>query len=441
MRRVSIQTVLLVGVVSLAVGWSIARQVQDSISEHEDRERIVFWHFWGGADRKIVQEIVRRFNQSQPNYRVEEIAVPGQNLDMKFFMSLQGGDAPDLLNQDDQVIAQWANAGVLMPIRELCPDETTYRELEEWLYPPAKQIGTYDNELYAICNALDIRVLFYRESAIAPFEPPQTIQQLDRIAKRPLATNETIPYLPDNRRLWAWGIAFGGDFYDEQSGMVTPDDPKIVEALEWMTSYSRELGLEKIRAFRSTNREAGAGSMLRDGRYGLMMDGQWRVAELDRVVEESEGEFQYGVAPLPYPPNGRANAGWVNGNFFVVPQGCQKKRGVWEFIKFWSGFGGHEAEAAMTASSGGWIPASSLVTAQPHFQDYLRRHPRFRLFVELAESESQVPTPAIPVQAYYYERVNQAADEALTLQKSPREALREAARDVQSQLDKVRNER
>ncbi|WP_166827903.1 extracellular solute-binding protein [Thalassoroseus pseudoceratinae] len=416
-------------------------QFSESAVTRSERERIVFWHFWGGTERTIVQDIVRRFNDSQDLYWVDEIAVPGQNLDMKFFMSLQGGDAPDLLNQDDQVIAQWANAGVLMPIRELCPDEQTYHRLEHWLYPPARQIGTYDNNLYAICNALDIRLLFYRESAIEPFSPPKTISQLDQIAKRPATRERSIAYLPDNRRLWAWGIAFGGDFYDEEQQLVTPDHPKVIEALEWMTSYTDHLGLDQIRAFRSTNREAGAGSMLRDGRYSLMMDGQWRVAELDRVREESSGNFQYGVTPLPYPSGGRPNAGWVNGNFFVVPKDCQKKRGVWEFIKFWSGFDGHEADAALTASSGGWIPASPSVTAHPHFQKYLDQHPRFRLFVELAESEYQVPTPAIPVQAYYYERVNQAADEALTLQKTPAQALQDAARDVQLQLDKVQNER
>ncbi len=437
MDRSRTQRFLLAGAIGLAVCWSIVMQFRASEPTHPDRERIVFWHFWGGAERNTVRQIVRRFNNSQDAYWVEEIAVPGQNLDMKFFMSLQGGDAPDLLNQDDQIIAQWADAGVLLPIQDLCPDKPTYQRLEAWLYPPAKQIGIYNDRLYAICNALDIRVLFYRESAIDPFEPPKTISELDRIAKRPSSSSHSITYLPDNRRLWAWGIVFGGDFYDEEEGQVTPDHPKIVEALEWMTSYTNTLGLSQIRAFRSTNREAGAGSMLRDGRYGIMMDGQWRVAELDDVASDPGSEFRYGVVPLPHPTGGRANAGWVNGNFFVVPKGCRNKKGVWEFIKFWSGFDGHEADAAMTASMGGWIPASPTVTAQPQFQKYLETHPRFRLFVELAESENQIPTPAIPVQAYYYERVNQAADEALTLQKEPREALQEAARDVQAQLDKV----
>jgi len=181
--------------------------------------------------------------------------------------------------------------------------------------------------------------------------------------------------------------------------------------------------------------------MLLDGRYGLMMDGQWRVAELDEAGEAARrrghAPINYGVVPLPHPPGGRENAGWVNGNFFIVPEGAKNPEGAWEFMKFWSGFGGHEAEAAVSTASGGWVPASRHVVAQPAFQEYLAEHPNFRLFVELSNSLHQVPTPTIPVQAYFYERVNRAAEEALSLSRSPQDALDEATRDVQNRLDAV----
>ena len=438
---------LILAVLGVAVClWAAAVVLLgDNKAVSTDREQVVFWHFWGGEQRQAVQEIVRRFNASQSQYQVIEVSVPGQNLDMKFFMSLVGGDAPDLLNQDDQVVAQWANRGVLTPIRELVQDEDEYNRLLDWLNPSARKIGTYDDELYALCNAIDIRALFYRKDALGGHSPPATIAELDRIAQRPDTDDSRMLYLPDDRRLWAWGVVFGGDFYDENTGQITADHPRIVEALEWMVSYPRLHGVEAIRAFRSTNREAGAGSMLLEGRYGLMMDGQWRVAEMDEAREQSlasgRSSIDYGVVPLPAPSGGRAQAGWVNGNFFVVPKGCHNPRGAWEFMKFWSGFGGYEAEAAISATSGGWIPASSQVVEQPEFQAYLKRHPQFRLFVDLANSPNQQPTPMIPVQAYYFERLNRAVEEAMSLSKSPKQALQEATRDVQTRLDAARSRR
>lgn len=437
MRTKSIIALLLAfGAVAWATPYVLT---SDGSGVPPGREPVVFWHFWGGAERGAVQDVVRRFNESQDRYWVEEVPVPGQNLDMKFFMALAGGDFPDVLNQDEQIVAQWSDRGILRPIRELTTNEDEYRALIDWLSPPAKSIGTYRSELYALCNAIDIRALLYRTDALDGAPPPNTIAELDAIAKRDLGDPSRILFLPDDRRLWAWGVVFGGEFFDPATGQVTPNHPRIVEALEWMVSYTEFHGLQKIRAFRSTNREAGAGSMLIDGRYGMMMDGQWRVAEMDEynATERAAGKptIDYGVIPLPAPNGGRERAGWVNGNFFVVPKGSKNPRGAWEFMKFWSGFGGHEAEAAVTATSGGWIPASRHVVAQPAFQRYLELHPNFRVFVELAESPNQFPTPPVPAQAYYFERVNHAAEEALSLAKSPQQALDEAARDVQSRLE------
>ncbi|WP_339910402.1 hypothetical protein, partial [Symmachiella dynata] len=76
------------------LSWAVGMRSTES-DIPPDRERVVFWHFWGGKYRHVVQDVVQRFNDSQTEFWVEEIAVPGQNLDMKFFMALAGGDFPD----------------------------------------------------------------------------------------------------------------------------------------------------------------------------------------------------------------------------------------------------------------------------------------------------------------------------------------------------------
>ena len=44
-----------------------------------DAEEVVFWHFWGGEDRRVVDEVVDRFNASQSRYHVRAIAMPGNS--------------------------------------------------------------------------------------------------------------------------------------------------------------------------------------------------------------------------------------------------------------------------------------------------------------------------------------------------------------------------
>ena len=69
------------------------------------RSEVVFWHFWGGKDRPVVETIVERFNAAQDEFFVRPVAMPGNNLDLKFFLSVPSGKPPDVLNQHNPIVA------------------------------------------------------------------------------------------------------------------------------------------------------------------------------------------------------------------------------------------------------------------------------------------------------------------------------------------------
>lgn len=407
---------------------------------------IVFWHFWGGRDRPVVEGIVERFNASQNSYRVRPIAMPGSNLDLKFFLSVAGGDPPDLLNQDDPIVADWASRGVLTPLDELATQQEI-TSLNDWLYPAARKLGSYDQRLFALVNGLDIRALYYNRTWLeeAGLPPPQSLAELDHIARELTPSSKLnstlshVGYLPDPRRLWAWAVVFGGRFYDPEGQtideQVTLDSPENLAALKWMASYSQRLGADRVTSFRTGDQSLTGASfpLLADRRYAMMMDGQWRVRDLAEASTTPNSD-QYGVVQLPPPDGGRTNAGWVNGNFFIVPRGAKQPQGAWAFMKFWTGLGGNEAEAARVAAEGGWIPASPKVVEQPAYQALLREQTLMRTFVDLAASKQQVPTPPLPIAAFYYREVIAAAQDVMYRGADPEERLATAAKRVRRQL-------
>lgn len=417
------------------------------------REEVVFWHFWGGRDRPIVDSIVERFNDSQDNYVVRAIALPGSNLDLKFFLSVAGGDPPDLMNHDDPVVADWAERGVLAPLDDIA-SASELAELREWLFPAARQLGTYHDRFYALCNGLDIRALYCNKTLLDEHDlpVPKTIDDLDRIAETIAPASEEagrkrMGYLPDPRRLWAWGIVFGGSFADlnaeEPSQRITADSPEIVAALEWMAGYSRRYGTSEVAAFRS-GEQALTGStfpLLADRRYAVVMDGQWRVRDLAEASEAARRDGktidEFVVTPLPAPAGGRTDAGRVNGNFFVIPQHARQKRGAWEFAKFWIGFQRQSAEAAAACAAGGWIPVSQEIIEQPAYQRALANRPLLAEFVRLAASPAQVPVPAVPASSVYYQQVVRAAQAVMYRGVDPRQALDEAADYTRARLREV----
>ena len=450
----SIATGLLVLLITAMIYASFTSRSGTPIPE--DREEVVFWHFWGGADRKIVEEVVRRFNTSQQQYFVRAIAMPGNNLDVKLFLSVTGGDPPDLINQDDPIVADWASRGALTPLSELA-SEQEMTQLPTWLFPAARRLGSYNGQLYALCNGLDIRALYYNASLIEkklgvdqlPDQLPN-LQRLDEIAQLCTETNEQgkptrLGYLPDPRRLWAWGVVFGGQFYDPQQNQVTVDSAPIIAALEWMTSYRKRYGPDTVSAFRQGDQSLpGKIFPLLAKRYAIVMDGQWRCRDIAAAQSEERATgnpiTRYGVWPLPKPAGSTAGAdGWVNGNFFLVPRGARNRPGAWAFMKFWSGFGGHEAEAAITCQAGGWIPASELVVQQPAFQNYLAAEPLFARFVHLAAG-NQVPTPVVPGAGMFQRTVNEAVQRSMYLPSPPSAAklLQQADREIQQHLDRMR---
>ena len=449
----SILTGLVAILVTVMIYASFASRSGPEIPD--GREEVVFWHFWGGADRNIVEEVVRRFNTSQQQYFVRAIAMPGNNLDVKLFLSVTGGDPPDLINQDDPIIADWASRGALTPLSELASSQEM-EQLSSWLFPAARRLGSYDERLYALCNGLDIRALYYNASLIEqklgvdqlPDQLPN-LERLDEIARQCTETDAqgrptSLGYLPDPRRLWAWGVVFGGQFYDPRENRVTVDSPAIIAALEWMTSYRERYGAETVSAFRQGDQSLpGKIFPLLAKRYAIVMDGQWRCRDIAaaQAQEQAAGKpiTRYGVWPLPRPAGSPVGAdGWVNGNFFLVPRGARNRSGAWAFMKFWSGFGGNEAAAAVTCQAGGWIPASEQVVQQPSFQRYLAEQPLFARFVQLAAG-NQIPTPVVPGASMFQRTVNEAVQRAMYLPAPPSAAklLEQAEREIQQHLDRM----
>lgn len=371
----------------------------------DGREEVVFWHFWGGEDGRVVDDIVLRFNASQSKYWVRSIAMPGNNLDLKLFLAVTGGDPPDLVNQDDPVIGDWAHRGTLMALDEIA-SATEFDEFRRWLLPAAFELGSFDQRLYGVANGLDVRLLYYNHDLLADhgLEPPETVADLDRLAetigpKSPDDPADQFGFLPNPKLIWSWGIVFGGSFYDRRSSTVSLTHPGVVSAMEWMASYGERFGQSAI-AFRAADQSLpGKVFPLTANRYAAMVGGQWRIRDIRayQAAQRSRGDAvtEFGVTALPSSPDGPTEAGWINGNLFLVPRNSKNPRGAWEFMKFWIGFGGQEIEAARACIAGGWIPVSPQVVETNEFQRYLDEEPMMRKFVESSSSPNQRPRPNI----------------------------------------------
>ncbi|MCH0465566.1 extracellular solute-binding protein, partial [Enterococcus faecium] len=77
----------------------------------DGRKNIDFWSFWGsGARKEAIEEIIEDFNQSQNEIHVNYKYQPWGDIWTKSLSAITAGNAPDVIVQDINSVAQRAEA-------------------------------------------------------------------------------------------------------------------------------------------------------------------------------------------------------------------------------------------------------------------------------------------------------------------------------------------
>ena len=289
----SIWKVALLSALILTALWVLAPSRSANAPEPGVTE-ISFVGRGGGPIADALDDAIRVFEKesdlahakdpSQPRYRL----VSGQSASSartqvedptRFLVSVAGGMPPDVIVFDRYAVTEWAARGAFYPLDELvakdrasgrpdaihaedfydsCWDEVVYRD------PLTGQRG-----LYGIPEKVDNRTLFYNKDLLkrggyvdakGEARPPQTWEELEEMAVKLTERDEQdhivrLGFAPNygNSWLYIYGWMNGGQFMSLDGKRCTLNDPKIVEALLWMTKFYDELGgAEKVNAFQST---------------------------------------------------------------------------------------------------------------------------------------------------------------------------------------------
>lgn len=417
-----------VGLILLLASPSPARR------SYAGRTQVTLWHMWTGEWNDVVEKIVDRYNQSQDRYEVVALSVPTQGADVKLLLAAAGGDPPDVMAQWNPVIPTWANNGLLTPLDELMTPEERSRFQAE-AYPIVKKLGGYRGHLYGLTIGLNIHACYYRpehfrDAGLDPDHFPETLEELVAVAKKlnrfDRRGNLTrIGFMPKDFRHFA--PIFGGGFYDWERGEPTVKTDRNLAALEFLADQRAELGFDSVVRFESGLNTGGFAIEwpFISGAYSVLIDGQWRVEQVGKFAPDLE----YRVAPIPPPKGGRKLSGWSNGNFMVIPKAAKHREGAWEFVKFWSGLNRPE-RAAEFYTMGGWLPLSPAIASAPKYQEYLRKYPQFRTFLEVLPSENIQPLPPVPYQVFLMDSIKRAEEAAVRGTLTPEQALDKMDRDV-----------
>jgi multiple sugar transport system substrate-binding protein len=414
------------------------------------------------------QRGVDLFETTHPDIACKPLYIPNDlSNSQKFYTAVIGNCAPEVTFVDGPQVAEWAERGLLTPLDGLLREEGVDPEkLRQEFFEPCWKQCVYRGNIYAMTFCADPNFCYFwnKESirkaiaageipagAVDPEKPPATLAELDILNDAVTKVRQTgagdqlerIGLVPWGvygyaNSIFTWGWAFGGEFYDPATDTITANDPKIVQALEWMAQYARKYNYEHISTLQSSFGSAEQNPFI-VGKQVVQLLHLSGIADLEQYAPN----LKYGLAPIPQPPGGEYNSSWVGGWTLAIPAGVTdpvRRKAALEFI-LWSCAKqeGTSLDVRTSRNFPGWKPSSFFTDA--------RKDPRFAMFIQILEN-CKHQRPVMPAQAYYMDELSRAVDKYIRAEKnadgkpySAKELLDEATRRTQKYLDRIRERR
>lgn len=402
----------------------------------QDGELVTFWTTFTPPDLDIMKTMVETFNAQSGGTQVELVQIPPAEVTdvAKLMTAVRGGTGPDVYHLDRFTTAQRAADGVLQDLSELGGADL----LSPYL-PFARQEATYQGKPYAMPLDADARALWYnkgmlQEAGIDPaeFDPANGPLTWDRVAEVANQINvqeggnfTKMGFVPWLNQGWhyTYGFAWGGQFFDQEACQVTPDDPRIVAAFEWVQSYCEGLGAQQVSSFGSPTMAPGFPPQEHPfitGNLAMQITGDWGINQMEQYAPE----IDYGTTFIPVPNAGDPSATWAGGWSLAIPQGAKRAEQAFEFMQWYAGDPGQRIYTQESKH----LPTLEALLEVPEL--YTDRHRFFsEQLLPLAKNR-----PPLPVGALYWDELTVAWQKTYLGEEEPTAALATVKERVQERL-------
>ena len=390
-----------------------------------------YWTGWSGFEFDELQKLVDKFNTEQKDKVFVNMTTVFGQYD-KVLTAIAGGNPPDVVS------AVWLHQLVSMAARDGLKPVTDYASRDgvdgTGYFPQFWDAWHWNNQLWGLMvtsnsNVIAYRSDLYKEVGLDADKPPKDITELDAAAQKlekvgKDGTIERVGLLPGG--LTWWGRVFGGAFYDDKNQKITANDPKLVAALDWMGSYRKRLGPDKVAAFTS-----GYGDYMSTqnsffvGKESMTQVGEWFIEFQHRFAPDLDMRFM----PAPPPEGGRENCTTFDGSVFTIPNGVKNPDASWEFIK-WLSQDDHMGDFCFNIHN---VPPK----VKPATADRFVSDKRFKLAVDLLNGKNAFGPDKMPVNDALFTKLGEAESAVFQGQSKAQEVLDRVTQEVQQELDKA----
>jgi multiple sugar transport system substrate-binding protein len=378
-----------------------------------------------GEEGQVLQRQLARFQQAHPDIRVVQRPTPDA-ADQRHQLYVQWLNArasePDILQLDAIWTPEFAAAGWIL-------DLDRFRPATDSFFRATIEANQWGGRLYALPWFVDVGMLYWRTDLMRA--PPATFDDLRREATR-TRTARGLRYGLVWQGARYEGLVtvfseylggFGGRILD--GPRVTVGAPAAVRALTEMRDEIYRDGIVPQSAL--TWHEEESRFAFQNGETAFMRNWPYAYALMqDRAASRVAG--RYAVAVMPAGPGGRGTAA-LGGAQLAINVNSAHPEAAWRVIQYLT----EPAQMLERAQGVGQFPTRPALYDEPALARALSMPPaQARAVIEHA-----VPRPVTPVYTQLSDILQVYLHRALTRQQEPAEALRRAAAEMQSLLDRA----
>jgi len=407
-----------------------------------DVKVIQFWHGWTGEYADTLVRVVAEFNRQHPKIRVQPLFMPtGAGENMKFFTAVAGSVPPDVIVVDGTQVASWGNMGVLNPLDDFLTEAGIN---QDDYFEPCWNQCVYDGTIYALSAAVDPNFALvwnkhhFRQAGLDPDRPPRTIKELEEYTVKLTKWDEKgeidqlgfLPtYVPHGSiATLTWGWTFGGEFYNPQTEEFTCDDPRVVEAMEWIIHMQDRFGgMEKVLNF---EQGFGFSSQTPFNRRDLSMSIAY-IAYVQDIVKFAP-DLEFGIGPMPKKEGGDMGSEWIGGWTMAIPKGQRgNEKEAFELIRWMCG---SKEGTQFVAKTMKLFPA---YRNSPFFEEDIKGDHVLETFYEILQKAKRT-RPITPANAQYMNELARALGQSRNKSRTPAEALQVARERITKEWQRIK---
>jgi multiple sugar transport system substrate-binding protein len=295
---------------------------------------ITFWNGFTGPDRPALEALVKKFNASHPNVKIDMTIMPWDVFYEKLLPGWAARKGPDMVGFDSAQIPQYADKGVLAPIGDVYGKGLPKKSL----VASAVKAGLWKGKYYGVPMNFTTLLLYWNKGMFAKAgikHAPTTWAEWQKDAVKltidknkdgkpeqygyAIADHATIPMWP----ILIWGN--GGDLVSKDGKTPMIGSAATVKAVDqWakliINQHISPIGLAG----------ADADNLFLSKKAAMEVVGPWMTSGF------KDAKIDFGLAMVPKGPKRQITLGTSVAFSVNARVDADTKAGIYEWLKFWN---------------------------------------------------------------------------------------------------------